>query len=90
MMLSMRTTITLDPDVALLVERDMAARKVRFKQSVNDALRRQLAGGGEDDRPSLTRRARSLGTPTADLTRANQLAAELEDEEIVRKMAQGR
>lgn len=38
----MRTTITLDPDVALLVEREMAARNAHFKQVVNDALRRQL------------------------------------------------
>ena len=84
----MRTTITLDPDVALLVEREMAARKVRFKEAVNDALRRQL--GGASEAPSLTRAARDLGQPAVDLTKANQLAGELEDEEIIRELAQGR
>lgn len=89
MMQRVRTTITLDPDVALLVEREMAARNLRFKRVVNDALRRQL-GGSEGSQPSLTAFARDLGEPTVDLTKANQLAADLEDEELARKMAQGR
>lgn len=85
----MRTTITLDPDVAVLVEREMAARDLRFKQVVNEALRRQL-GGGHAALPSLTDLGRDLGVAAVDLTMANQLAADLEDEEIPRKLAQGR
>lgn len=76
-------TQTLDPDVVLLIEREMAARQLGFKQVVNDALRRQL--GGADGAPSsLANFAQDLGPATTDLTRANQLAAGLEDEEIVR------
>lgn len=89
MMHCVRTTITLDPDVALLVEREMAARNLRFKDVVNEALRRQL-GGGDRAVPSLTTFARDLGEPAVDLTKANQVAADLEDEELLRKLAQGR
>ena len=84
----MRTTITLDADVALMIEREMAARNTRFRDVVNDALRRQL-GGGTGTPPPLTGQGRDLGA-AGDLTKANQLAVQLEDEEIVRKLAQGR
>lgn len=83
----MRTTITLDPDVAALVEREMATRKLRFKEAVNEALRRQLGGV---ERPPLRHPVRDLGAASVDLTRANQLAAELEDEEIARDLTVGR
>lgn len=87
----MRTTITLDPDVALLIEREMASRNLRFKQVINDALRAQLGGSGSGSAvPSLSDFGRDLGVASVDLTKANQLAADLEDEELVRKMAQGR
>lgn len=39
----MRTTITLDPDVARDVERRMAEEGLSFKRVVNDALRRGFA-----------------------------------------------
>lgn len=86
----MRTTITLDPDVALLVERQMAARGARFKDVVNDALRRQLGSVHDAPTPSFATRARNLGPANVDLTRANQLAGALEDEELARKLAEGR
>ncbi|ANS79051.1 hypothetical protein SGUI_1655 [Serinicoccus hydrothermalis] len=84
----MRTTITLDPDVAALVEREMAARDIRFKQAVNDALRRQL--GGEAGVRPLVVPARDLGPVSVDLGGANRVADELEDEALVRKLAEGR
>lgn len=85
----MRTRITLDPDVALLVEREMGTRNLRFKQVVNDALRRQL-GGSQAPARSLTDFGRDLGATAVDLTKANALAAGIEDRELRRKMAQGR
>lgn len=83
----MRTTITLDPDVAALIDREMKARRVRFKDAVNDALRRQLGGGTA---PTLSLPSRDLGAAAVDLTTANRLAAELEDDELARKLTQGR
>ena len=38
----MRTTLTLDPDVAALLKKAVARGEVTFKQAVNDALRRGL------------------------------------------------
>ena len=38
----MRTTLSLDPDVAALLKRAMARNKVGLKQQVNDALRAGL------------------------------------------------
>jgi Arc/MetJ family transcription regulator len=83
-----RTTITLDPDAAALIQRRMRERGVSFKQAVNDAIR---AGLGEQRRgePFQTRTA-PMGTPTVNLDRALQLAAELEDEELVRKTRLGK
>lgn len=83
----MRTTVTLDPDVHALLERDMAERSVSFKQAVNDAVRAALTGGRRDDFdfPDF-----DLGSTSYDLTRANQLAAELEDEQTVRDLNLGR
>jgi hypothetical protein len=39
----MRTTVTLDPDVAELVDARMAAERKGFKQVINEALRAGLA-----------------------------------------------
>jgi hypothetical protein len=38
----MRTTLTLDPDVVVLLERVRAARETTLKQVVNEALRQGL------------------------------------------------
>lgn len=84
----MRTTITLDPDVAALLEREMRSRGIRLKQAVNDALRRQLGGGGA--RPPLALPTRDLGRPSFDIDRADAFADALETDEVVRKLQQGR
>ena len=39
----MRTTLTLDPDVAALLKKAVARGEVSFKQAVNNALRRGLS-----------------------------------------------
>lgn len=38
----MRTTLTLDPDVAALLKKAVAKGEISFKQAVNEALRRGL------------------------------------------------
>jgi hypothetical protein len=46
----MRTTLTLEPDVAALLSRVQKARKSGLKDTVNDALRRgrrDMAGGNK-------------------------------------------
>lgn len=85
----MRTTITLDPDVAALIEKDMKERGVSFKRAVNDALREGLASPAAAAEPYKVR-PRSMGKPTVPLTKALRLAAELEDEETARKLSLGK
>lgn len=84
----MRTTVTLEADVEALIKEDMRNRGVTFKQAVNDAVRAGLAP--QEGASRYVVRARSMGRPTVPLTKALQLAAELEDEEIVRKLSLGK
>jgi hypothetical protein len=80
----MRTTITLEPDVEALIKKVMRERGVSFKEAVNQALRKALATGtgGEPYRTQTFQ----MGAPRVPLDRALQVAADLEDDEIVRKL----
>lgn len=51
----MRTTLTLDDDVAALLERVRAGQKLTLKDAVNEGLRRGLAQL-EEPRPSRRKR----------------------------------
>jgi hypothetical protein len=82
----MRTTLTLDPDVALKLKRVMARRKVTMKQAVNDALRSGLANTGKPAVPKFKVEPFSLGFREGiDQTRLGQLLDDLEAEEFARK-----
>lgn len=79
----MRTTVTLDDDVVQLIHRRMRERQVSFKKALNDAVRDGAAG-----RPApgkFTTRTANLGVPAVNLDRALQIAADLEDEELIRR-----
>jgi hypothetical protein len=60
---------------------------VSFKQALNDAIR---AGAAPAKRKPFATRTRKMGIPTVNLDRALQLAGELEDEELVRRMRAGK
>jgi hypothetical protein len=79
----MRTTVTLDDDVLQLVRRRMAEQQVSFKQALNDAIRAGVAGRPAPAR--FTTRVADLGVPAVNLDKALQLAADLEDEELIRR-----
>ena len=80
-----RTTITLDEDVAVHLRRVMRERDITFKDAVNSALRTGLG---------VTREPREYRLPTyrmgvrpgIDLDRALRLDAALDDEETVRQL----
>lgn len=84
----MRTTITLDPETRLLVERAMRERGLSFKDAVNEAIRTGLGpgqpGGGVYTTP------RSLGPPRVDVVKALALAGNLEDDVLARRLTEGR
>jgi hypothetical protein len=78
--------VTLDPDVAAGLRREARARGISFKEALNQAVRAGLGGGRRRSRP-FRQRTRPMGLrPGIRLDKALQLAAALEDEEIVREM----
>lgn len=82
----MRTTITLDPDVEALVRKAMRERGLSFKQAVNEAIRAGLAPRSEQ--PTTGTRTFRMGfNPMIPLDKALRLAGDLEDEELIRKLA---
>ena len=83
----MRTTVTLDPDTEQIVRRLMRERSMTFKEALNDAIRRS-AGAERPAQPFRTATA-SLGTSAVNLDRALQLVADLEDDELLRRMRAG-
>jgi hypothetical protein len=80
----MRTTVTLEPDAEAIVRRLMRERGMTFKQAINEAIRgapRRARGGG------FRTRTFDLGVSRLPLDKALRLAADLEDEELIRKVA---
>jgi len=85
-----RTTVTLDPDVAVKLQQVMRERGISFKSALNEAVRSGLAGG-----PPTARRYRMPTAPLGvrkgvNLDHALRLAGEMEDAEIVRKLELGK
>jgi CTP:molybdopterin cytidylyltransferase MocA len=91
----MRTTLTLDDDLARLLERRARARKLPFKTIVNEALRRGLAAEAAVASAPTARpfaiKARDLGLqPGIDPQKLNQLADDLEAEAFLSKQRRAR
>jgi hypothetical protein len=84
----MRTTLTLEPDVAERVEHEMRRTGKGMKQVVNEALRSGLGllGRPAAARPFEVRPHAFAFKPGIDLDRLNQLVDEFEAEEVVRKL----
>jgi hypothetical protein len=81
----MRTTVTLDDDVAARLREVARERGQSFKEALNAAVRAGLAPTVRGRRYRVP--ARDLGVrPGVDLDSALQLAAELDDEQIRRKL----
>jgi hypothetical protein len=85
----MRTTLTLDPDVALRLEQEMKSSGEGMKAVVNRALRLGLGMAGKPvDPPSFQVTPHDFGVrPGVDLDRMNQLVDQLEGEEAARKLS---
>jgi len=83
-----RTTVTLDPDAEQLVKQAMKDRGLSFKEAINEAIRSGLGSARGRRRPRIA--TYDMGEPKIDLTKALQIAGELEDEERVRALSQGK
>ncbi len=83
----MRTTVTLDDDTVAVIRRRMSEQGLSFMEALNNAIR-----DGAALRPAPTAfsiRTADLGVPSVSLDRALQLAADLEDDELIRRLRQG-
>lgn len=79
----MRTTLTLDPDVAALLKKAVAKADVSFKQAVNEALRRGLAEApaGKPKRRFVQRVGPPSGGFLVDITNNGALAEMMDRED---------
>lgn len=85
----MRTTVSLDPDAEALVREAMRREGISFKEAINRAIRAGLAA-----RPRRTRfrqKTVDLGfNPAIPYDKALELAGQMEDQEILRKLSLGK
>ena len=79
----MRTTLTLDADVARLVDEAAHRARTSRKQGINDALRRELSHRPSRREPYHLPVHEATLQPGLDLAGFNRLADELEDQAIL-------
>ena len=83
----MRTTVTLDVDVQALLK-DAAHRSGKpFKVTLNQTLRKALSAPGAAATAAPDWPCIDMGAPLVDLTKATALADELEDLDLVQRLA---
>ncbi len=82
----MRTTLTIDDDLAARLHEVARERSTSFRDVVNSALRAGL-GAPVGPKPFRTRTARIGFHPDIDLRHANRLAADIEDEDRLRSVS---
>ena len=84
----MRTTLTLERDVAQRIKQEMRRTGKGLKATINDALRRGLnAAGKRTPHARFKVQAHALGVkPGVDLDRMNQLVDELDVEHAAEKL----
>ena len=82
----MRTTLRIDDDVFRELKKRATTEGLTLSELVNLALRKSLT---TEKRPRrvFRQKTRDLGLPSFDVTRANAVAAALEDEAILGKLA---
>lgn len=85
----MRTTLTIDDDLAGILQRKARELDKPFKELVNQALRKGLSENLTEKKRKITVRPHDFGSIKAglDMDRMNQLVDELEVEDYLRKAA---
>ena len=85
----MRTTVRIDDDLLRQLRERAQSQEVSLTDTVNQVIRQGLSSEPAKRRV-FRQKTYSLGQPKVNLDKALALAAELEDEEIIRKMAAGK
>jgi hypothetical protein len=87
----MRTTVTIDPDVEVLLQAAVSEQQKSLDEVLNDALRQALSHVAEPGHQPYRIQPRSLGIrPGINLDKSLPLADQLDDDEIIRKLREGR
>ena len=87
MMPTMRTTVTLDPDVERVLQTAMRERGVPFKQALNDAVRAGLMRESSHRKRRFVQKTYSLGAEQHfRWDRALAAYEAIEDEELSRRL----
>ena len=85
----MRTTLTLDDDIAAALKEQARLLDRPFRQVVNDALRRGMSPTPREDRPPFRVRPHHGGfAPGVDALHLNRLNDELEVDAFLRRGAE--
>jgi hypothetical protein len=82
----MRTTVTLTPESDAIVRRLMRERGLSFKDAVNEAIR--ASSGRRAGRSAFRTPTFDLGSPAVPIEKALRLAADLEDEALIRRLSE--
>jgi hypothetical protein len=85
----MRTTVRIDDDLLRELKEAANREKTSLNRMVNSTLRRGLEASGREQKRKAPYREKTyaMGRPCFDLDHALSLAAALEDEQIVAKLA---
>ena len=85
----MRSTVRIDDDLMIELKSRAHAESVSLTRMINRMLRAGLAQRKPEGQRTkrFKQKTVSMGRPNIDLDKALALAAQLEDEEIVRKLA---
>lgn len=81
----MRTTVTLDADVEVLVKQAMREHGLSFKQALNQAIRAGVSNAAGTGAEPFRQRNFGMGRPKVDLTKALSLASELDDQQLTQR-----
>ncbi len=84
----MRTTLTIDDQLAELLQQRVRETGNSFKQVVNDTLKKGLFAAENSEQQAYVLKTQHMGEllPGTFLNKINQVADELEDEAIVAKL----
>lgn len=85
----MRTTVTIDPDVEVLLQTAVREQQKSLDEVLNHALRQALPRVALPGHQPYRLPTRALGIRD-NLDKSLRLADELDDQEIIRKLREGR
>lgn len=85
----MRTTVRIEDDLLQELKRRAEAEQLSFNKFLNRILRQGLIAPNRE-RVDFKQQVYSMGAPSANLDKALAMAADLEDEDLLRKLDVGK